>query len=105
MNKTEAIARRILGWKLNSWDKWYDSEKETIIHDSEFQPEQNLVHAMLIVDRLEKVGFTYIKNGDYEVCFKNEFHTICDTGDTLAEAITNAAHLIADRTSKADDWL
>ena len=40
MNKTESIARRILGWKLNRWDRWYDSEKDIFIHDYEFQPEK-----------------------------------------------------------------
>ena len=42
MNKTEVIARRILGWKLNRWDRWYDYEKGVFIHDSEFQPEHRL---------------------------------------------------------------
>jgi hypothetical protein len=28
MNKTEVIARRILGWKLNRYDRWYDAEKK-----------------------------------------------------------------------------
>lgn len=101
MNKTESIARRILGWKLNTWDKWYDHEKGIYIHESDFQPEQNLEHAMLIVERLEKFGYTYTTQGEYEVCFNNT----CATGETLAKAITNAAHLIADKTSKADEWL
>ncbi|MCQ6275600.1 hypothetical protein JMM81_11590 [Bacillus sp. V3B] len=101
MNKTDSIARRILGWTLNSADKWFDPEKCTFIHDSEFQPEQNLDHAMRIVERLQKFGFTYTTKGDSEVCFNN----ICATGDTLAQAITNAAYLIADNTSPADAWL
>lgn len=100
MNKTESIARRILGWKLNRWDKWYDHEKGIFIHESEFQPEQNLDHAMLIVERLEMFGYTYTKEGDYEVCFND----ICSTGNSLAEAITNAAYLIADNSTIDDEW-
>lgn len=101
MNKVESIARRILGWKLNSSDKWYDHEKGTFISDSDFQPEHNLEHALLIVERLEKFGFTYKKNGESEVCFND----VCASGETLAEAITNAAHMIADTSSLADQWL
>ena len=71
MNKTDSIARRILGWALNRWDRWYDVERGVFIHDSEFQPEQNLQHAMLIVEKLEKFGFTYTTNGVSEVCFNN----------------------------------
>ncbi|MEH7302656.1 BC1872 family protein, partial [Neobacillus drentensis] len=47
--KTDSIARRILGWKLNRWDRWYDYEMGTFIHETDFQPEHNLDHAMLIV--------------------------------------------------------
>jgi hypothetical protein len=101
MNKIDIIARRILGWKLNSSDKWYDHEKGIFIHDSEFQPEQNLDHAMLIVKRLEKFGFTYTTKGNFEVCFND----VCATGDTLAEAITNAAYLIAEVSTISDEWL
>ena len=31
MNKIEIVARIILGWKLNRWDRWYDYEKEMFI--------------------------------------------------------------------------
>jgi hypothetical protein len=99
MNKIEIIARRILGWKLNRWDRWYDDEKGIFIY--EFQPEQNLDHAMLIVERLEKFGFTYATNGVSEVCFND----VCETGDTIAQAITNAAYSIADNSSIPDEWL
>lgn len=95
MNKTDSIARRILGWALNRWDRWYDVEKGVFIHDSEFQPEQNLAHAMLIVDRLEEFGFTYTTNGVSEVCFNN----VRATGDTLSQAITNAAYSIIENNS------
>lgn len=101
MDKVESIARRILGWKLNSADKWFDSENGIFIDHSEFQPEQNIEHAMKIVERLEKFGFSYTVKDDNEVCF-NEF---CATGGTLAEAITNAAHSIADNSSPADAWI
>lgn len=100
-NKIDIIARRILGWKLNRWDRWYDYENGVFIHDSEFQPEQNLDHAMLIVERLENVGFTYQAKGENEVCFNN----VCAAGETLAEAITNAAYIIADNTPIDDAWL
>jgi hypothetical protein len=99
MNKTEIIARRILGWKLNRWDRWYDFEKDAFIY--EFQPEKNLDHAMMIVEKLEKSGFTYITNGVSEVWFND----ICESGDTLAQAITNAAYSIADNSSVPDEWL
>lgn len=98
MMKTDSIARRILGWKLNRWDRWYDGEKGVFIHDADFQPEQNLNHAMLIVDRLEEMGFTYTVKGVSRVCF-NE---ICATGETLAQAITNAAYSIVEHHSTAD---
>jgi hypothetical protein len=101
MNKIEIIARRILGWKLNRWDRWYDYEKGVFINVSEFQPEQTLEHAMVIVERLEKLGFTYTTNGVSEVCFDN----VCATGDTLAQAITNAAYSIADNSQVPDEWL
>lgn len=101
MNKIEIIARRILGWKLNRWDRWYDYENNIFIYESEFQPEQNLEHAMLIVEKLEKLGFSYTSNEDSKVCF-NE---VCATGETLAQAITNAAYEIADNTSVPDEWL
>ena len=51
MNKISGVARRILGWKLNRWDRWYDFEKRKFIPDTDFQPEENINHAMLIVDR------------------------------------------------------
>ncbi|WHY75452.1 hypothetical protein QNH20_15020 [Neobacillus sp. WH10] len=101
MNKIEIIARRILGWKLNRWDRWFDYETGVFIPVSEFQPEQNLDHAMRIVDRLEKLGFTYSTNGVSMACF-NDF---CETGDTLAEAITNAAYSIADTSTVPEEWL
>jgi hypothetical protein len=101
MNKLDIIARRILGWKLNSWDKWYDYEQGVFIHESEFQPEQNLAHAMLIVDKLETLGFAYIIKEENEVCFNN----VCATGETLAQAITNAAYSIAENSSVPDEWL
>jgi hypothetical protein len=101
MNKIDIIARRILGWKLNRWDRWFDDEKGIFIYESEFQPEQNLDHAMVIVEKLEQLGYTYTQKGDSEVCF-NE---VCATGDTLAQAIMNAAYSIAENTSIDEEWL
>jgi hypothetical protein len=103
MTKTDSIARRIFGWKLNRWDRWYDYEKGIFIHDSEFQPEENLDHAMKIVKRLEEYGFTYKTNGASEVYFNN----IRATGSTLPEAITNAAYSIIEMhspDSSSDIW-
>jgi Phage ABA sandwich domain len=98
MNKIDSIARRILGWKLNRWDRWYDHEKGIFIQDSEFQPEQNLGHAMLVAERLEKFGYKLITNGVSEARFNNVFAT----GDTLAQAITNAAYSIIENNSTVD---
>ena len=55
MNQVEIIARRILGWKLNRWDRWFDFEKGTFIPVADFQPEKNLDHAMLIVEKLKEL--------------------------------------------------
>lgn len=97
MDKTESIARRILGWALNRWDRWYDSEKGVFIQD--FDPEKNLDHAMIIVEKLEKLGFTFTTHGDSEVSFDQ----IKATGDTLAQAITNAAYTLVEFNSTATD--
>lgn len=56
---------------------------------------------MLIVERLEKLGFTYTIKGVSEVCFND----VCSNGDTLAQAITNAAYSIADNSPIANEWL
>jgi hypothetical protein len=101
VNKTESIARKILGWKLNRWDRWYDAEHGIFIPVSDFQPEKNLEDALLIVERLKSIGFAYSYKEDFQVCF-NDF---CETGNTLAQAITNAAYLIADSSSISDEWL
>ncbi len=98
MSKTDSIARRILGWKLNRWDRWYDYEKGVFIHDSEFQPEQNLDHAMIIVNKLEQLGFKYSSDGNSEVCFND----IKEKGETLAQAITNAAFSLIELSSISD---
>lgn len=95
MNKTDSIARRILGWKLNRWDRWYDYEKGVFIHDSDFQPEQNLGHAMLIVEKMENLGYRFRAAGDSEVWFND----VRATGETLAQAITNAAYSIIENNS------
>ena len=46
--------------------------------------DQNLNHAMLIVDRLEQCGYTYTIKSPTEV----HFNDISGTGRTLAQAIT-----------------
>ena len=101
MNKIEIIACRILGWKLNRWDRWYDYEKEQFIPVSEFQPEENIEHAMLIVEKLKELGFSYRTNGTSGACFGD----VCETGETLAQAITNAAYSLADNSSIDEGWL
>ncbi|MCQ6278522.1 hypothetical protein [Bacillus sp. EB600] len=99
MNKTDSIARKILGWALNRWDRWYDVEKGIFIHDTDFQPEQNLDHAFLIVDRLEEFGYTFKTNGVSEVYFND----VQATGETLSQAITNAAYSLIERTAVVDN--
>jgi len=101
VNKIEIVARRILGWKLNRWDRWYDYEQEMFIPASEFQPEVNLDHARLLVERLKELGFTYKTNGTTKACFDD----VCETGETLAQAITNAAYSIADNSSIDEGWI
>lgn len=101
MNKTEMIARRILGWKLNRWDRWYDFENGEFINECDFQPDKNLEHALRIVDKLEQYGFTYEPKSDCEVCFNN----IVGTGSNLAEAITDAAYQLADVEVVHEDWM
>ncbi|OCA85747.1 hypothetical protein A8F94_12805 [Bacillus sp. FJAT-27225] len=101
MDKTETIARRILGWKLNRWDRWFDFERRIFIPVTDFQPEKNLDHAMLIVKKLEQIGFAFSKNGTNEVSF-NHFR---GSGTTLSEAITDAAYSIADNSSIPDGWI
>jgi hypothetical protein len=99
MNKTEVIARRIPGWKLNRYDRWYDAEKQEFIYA--FQPDENLEHALFIVDRLKSFGYTYSAAGEHEVCFND----VCASGETLARAITNAAFTLADNSTIDEGWL
>lgn len=88
MNKTNSIARDILGWKAVSKGSWYDSDKELFINEAYFQPEKFMEHAMVIVNKLEKSGFSFQTNGGSEVSFNN----INATGNTLPEAIVNGAY-------------
>lgn len=99
MDKTEVIVRRILGWKLNSLNKWFDPENRKFI--TNFDMENNLDDAMHVVHRLEKYGFTYTQKGENEVCFND----VCATGKTLQEAIVNAAYEIAEVNPIPDEWL
>lgn len=98
MSKTDSIARKILGWKLNRWDRWYDYEKGVFIPDSEFQPEENLGHAMLIVERMEKFGYKFTRNGDFEAGFND----VLARGENLAQAIVNAAYSLIERNSEVE---
>ena len=41
MEKVECVARKILGWKLNRWDRWFDFEHGKFISTSEFKPDEN----------------------------------------------------------------
>lgn len=99
MIKVDSIARKILGWKLNRWDRWFDYEKGVFIHESDFQPEHNIDHAMLIVERLEELGFTYTIKDFSKICFND----ICASGETLAQAITNAAYSLVELSSIPDN--
>ncbi|MEQ6378070.1 hypothetical protein RZN22_16910 [Bacillaceae bacterium S4-13-58] len=99
MRKSESIARRIMGWKLNRWDRWYDYEKREFIQTSDFQPENNLDHAMLIVKRMEGFGFHFQTNGKNEASFNN----IKEISDTLPKAITNAAYAIIESHTIPDN--
>lgn len=103
MDKIEVIARRVLGWSLKSSNKWFNLEGATFIDN--FNPIENLDDAMKIVRRLEEFGFTFLKHGDTEVCFSNQFINECATGTSLAEAITNAAYAIAEVKSIPEEWL
>lgn len=98
MEKIDSIARKILGWKLNRWDRWFDYENGKFIPTCEFKPEENLDHAMMIVEKLEKFGFKFKTNGNNEVYF-NEY---CASGETLPEAITNAAYSLVEFESSYD---
>lgn len=103
MEKVEVIARRIMGWKLQRLNKWYNIEKNIVVED--FHPEHNIDQAMQIVKRLKEHGFSYIVEDDLEVHFKNDFFEVCETGDTLAQAITNAAYSVAENNPIPSEWL
>ena len=87
MNKKDIIAREILGWKTYNRDSWYDVEQNEFIHKSYFDPEKYIEHASLIVKKLDMFGVTYKTNGESVV----RFDAVTGIGDTLPEAITNAA--------------
>ena len=101
MDKTEIIARRILGWKLNRWDRWYNPESKQFIAVEDFQPAQRLEHAMMIVNRLKQTGYDYKIIENNQACFNG----VCASGASLAEAITEAAFAIADNRQIPDGWL
>ena len=94
-NKISGVARRVLGWKLNRWDRWYDFEKRKFIPDTDFQPEENINHAML---NCRSVGamWLYLYN---EKSTEVHFNDISGTGRTLAQAITDAAFNLVEHQS------
>lgn len=98
MEKVECVARKILGWKLNRWDRWFDFEHGKFISTSEFKPDENMEQAMMIVEKLEKLGFKFKTNGNNEVYF-NEYGA---TGKTIPEAIINAAYSLIEYHSVYD---
>ncbi|MBB6444328.1 BC1872 family protein [Bacillus benzoevorans] len=95
MNKTNSIAREILGWKEVSKGSWYDSDNQLFINEAYFKPEKFIEHAMVIVKKLEKSGYSYQTDGCSEVSFNN----INGTGNTLPEAIVNGAYSLVENYS------
>lgn len=93
MNRKDKIAREILGWKTYCKDSWYDVEEEVFIHESYFKPEKFMEHAMLIVKKLNMFGVMYRTDGVSEV----HFDDVTGTGNTLPEAITNAAYALIEK--------
>lgn len=103
MHKVEVIARRVLGWRMNRVNKWFNIEDAIFIED--FNPIANIDHAMMIVHKLELFGFKYTQQDDTKVCFSNDFVRQCESGETLGEAITNAAFAIAEVNTISEEWL
>lgn len=93
MDKKDAIAREILGWKMRSKNSWYDVENEVFVHEAYFKPEKYMEHAMLIVKKLEMFGVAYRTNGVSEVYFDD----VRGAGTTVSEAITNAPYALIER--------
>jgi hypothetical protein len=54
---------------------------------------------MLIVNKLNMWGITYSTNGVSEV----QFDDVTGTGDTLAEAITNAAYFLIEKYAMTEN--
>lgn len=102
MDYREILARRVMGWRLQTSGKWFDSVNRQVIE--EFDPQVNPDQAKLLVTQLESFGFSYSISKQYTVCFENEFHRICESGDTEAEAITNAAFALAENEPVPSEW-
>ena len=85
MNKISGVARRILGWKLNRWDRWYDFEKQKFIPILIFN-QRRMLKSCHAHSRMSKsnVGYTYTIKSPTEV----HFNDISGKGHTLAQAIT-----------------
>ncbi|WP_338471173.1 hypothetical protein R4Z10_20765 [Niallia sp. XMNu-256] len=90
MNRKHEIIREILGWKPHNKNSWYNVEKEEYVHDSYFMPDQYMEHAMVIVEKLKMFGINYQTNGTSEA----KFDDVTGRGETLPEAITNAAYYL-----------
>ncbi|AOM83086.1 BC1872 family protein [Salisediminibacterium beveridgei] len=102
MDYREILARRVMGWRLQTSGKWFDSVNRQVIE--EFDPRSNVNQAKLLVAQLELFGFEYSVTDQYTVCFQNEFHQICESGETEAEAITNAAFELAENEPVPSEW-
>lgn len=93
MNKKDMIAREILGWKSRGKNSWYNVDKDEFVHESYFQPEKYLDQALLIVKKLSMFGVSFRTNGESEA----QFDDVIGTGNSLPEAITNAAYSLIHR--------
>lgn len=102
MDYREVLARRVMGWRLQSAGKWFDSQEKRIIQG--FDPSRNPEQADMLVRQLETFGFRYRQSGTYTVCFENEFHKICESGSSREEAITNAAYALAENEPVPSEW-
>lgn len=102
MDYREILARRVMGWRLQTSGKWFDSNNAQVIEG--FDPRENEDQAKLLVSQLESFGFRYTVTDQYTVCFENEFHRICKSGEKLSEAITNAAYELAENEPVSSEW-
>ena len=100
LDKVEVIARRVLGWSLNSPKKWYSVEEATFIEN--FDPTENLNDAMRIVRKFEELGFTFSKQGDTKVCFGNQFIKECGITNSRIDAYQHVLRIPGDGHDTSD---